>query len=259
MHANHKPPRSARTPLHGLLAAALFGSTLAVQAQSLDELQWISEEYAPYNFTENGVAKGIAVDVLVRMWEQLGVKRSVADIRVLPWARGYRMAQEQPGTCLFSMTVTPQRRELFAFVEPLVDTQVTIIGRRSQGHKIASAADLDKLTIGVVRDDIGEQALLNDGIKSALVRTDSARALVRMLDGGRFEAISYGLDTARWNMQIEGIDSNAYVPIYTVREGVMGYACHKSTAPSTLRQLQGALDKLVADGTVERIKRQYLR
>ncbi|THF63451.1 substrate-binding periplasmic protein [Pseudothauera rhizosphaerae] len=253
---------TARTAFRTLLAAAAFGLALGsahAQDRSLEELQWISEEYAPYNFSENGVAKGIAVDVLVKMWEVLGVPRSAADVRILPWARGYRMAQEQPGTCLFSMTITPERRQLFAFVEPLVDTSVTIVAPTAKQLRVAAAKDLDALTIGVVRDDIGEQALHSAGIKSALVRTDSARSLVRMLEGGRFDAISYGLDTALWNMKLEGIDTAGYKAVFTVREGIMGYACHKDIDPALLARLQGALDKLLADGSVERIKRQYLR
>lgn len=240
-----------------LFLAALPGSH--ARADGLATLQWLSEEYAPYNYSDKGVPRGIAVDVLVQMWQRLGVLRNAGDIRILPWARAYRMTQEQAGTCLFSMTITPQRRELFTFIEPLVDTRLTIIAPRASAPAISTLADLDKLTIGVVRDDIGEQALLAAGSRATLVRTDSARNLVRMLAGGRFDAIAYGLDTALWNMKESGIVTAAYGPIFTVQEGMMGFACHKDTDPALIARLQGALDALHADGSVARIKAQYLR
>ena len=238
--------------------AAVFSSASA-HSQSIEAFQWISEEYAPYNFSENGIPRGIAVDVLTHIWERIGLERKVTDIQILPWARGYRMAQEQPGTCLFSMTVTEPRRELFAFAEPLIESSVSIVAARSSGLEISSIDDLASLTIGVVREDIGEQSLLADGAQATISRADSARSLVRMLTAGRFDAIAYGMDTALWNMQQEGIDSSAYESVFTLREGVMGYACHKDTDPAIMEQLQQALDALVADGTVARIRAEYLR
>ncbi len=228
-------------------------------AQSVAELQWVTEEYAPYNFTENGQLRGISVEVLQQMWDRLGVERTASDVQVLPWARGYRMAQEQQGVCLFSTTVTEARKQMFAFVEPIIETQVTIIAPIARGLNISAVYDLAPLTIGVVREDIGEQALLEEGVTASLSRADSARSLVRMLAGGRFDAISYEMNTVRWNMTLENIDANAYETVFIVRDGVLGIACHKDTDPATVGQLQEALDALIADGTVASIQARYLQ
>lgn len=246
--------RRIRTLLATLVLLALAGTA---KAQTLQDFQWLTEEYAPYNYTENGQLKGIAVDTLVAMWARLGIERRVADIQVLPWARGYRMAQERPGHCLFSTTVTDSRRELFAFVEPIVDTRVAIVAPRGR-LAVSTPKDLQQVPVGVVREDIGELLLLEAGVDDKLLRTDSARALVRMLDAGRFEAISYSLDTVWWNMKAAGIDLAKYENALTLTEGVLGFACHKGTDPALLARLQGALDALRADGTLARIRAKYV-
>lgn len=251
--------RLAAGARHMLLALAASLATGTAQAQALDEFQWLSEEFAPFNFSENGVAKGIAVDVLVEMWARLGVPRTTADIQMLPWARGYRIAQEQPGTCLFSMSVTEARRELFAFVEPLLDARIAIIAPKSRALALSSMDDLAPLAIGVVREDIGEHVLVQAEAPGTLMRADSARSLVRMLAGGRFDAIAYGLDSALWAMRLEGLDPSAYEAVLTLRDGPMGYACHKDTDPAIIARLQATMEALIADGTVERIRERYLQ
>lgn len=258
------PQQPARPSLRRRLRVALWAGTALVlptahASQSLDSLQWVTEEYAPYNYSVNGVPTGIFVDILGKVWERLGVHRKVSDIQVLPWARGYRMAQDTPGVCLFSMTVTDQRRQLFAMVQPVVDSRVSIVGPAKGGIAIHSLADLDNYSIGVVRDDIGEQLLQQGGTKARIVRTDSARSLVKMLSGGRFEVIAYSYDTAAWNMKQEGVEVSAYAPLYTLRAGVMGFGCQKDTDPKLIAQLQETVDQLRADGTVERIARRYLK
>ncbi|MFN2348340.1 MAG: substrate-binding periplasmic protein [Thioalkalivibrio sp.] len=241
--------------LTGLLLTLLL-CTSAV-AQTLDDIQWISEEYAPYNYTENGVPRGIAVDVLMEIWDRVGAEHRATDIQVLPWARGYRITQDQPNSCLFSTTVTDQRRTLFTFVEPVVENRIALLAPRSRGLRIESPADIAQYRIGVVRDDIGEELVVATGVDVPLVRTDSSRIMVRMLQGQRFDLIAYDEDVARWAMQLEGIDANEYEVVYVLREGVMGIACNKDTDPVLIQELQQALDALTEDGTLRRITRKY--
>ncbi|MCH8504821.1 MAG: ABC transporter substrate-binding protein [Ectothiorhodospiraceae bacterium] len=243
--------------LAALALTAGLVMTATSQAQTLNDIQWVTEEYAPYNFSENGIATGISVDVLAKIWEKLGVERSAEDIRVLPWARGYRMAQEQPDVCLFATTVTEPRRELFQFIEPLVEVRIAFVGPRDADVRIGSVDDLAPLRIGVVRDDIGEHLLELANAQSTMIRTDSARIMVRMLRGRRFEAVAYDSDVTRWNMLQEGIEPADYRDFYILEEATMGYACSKDMDPDLVAQMQSALNALIEDGTVERITRQY--
>ena len=62
-------------------------------AQTINDFRLMTEEYPPYNFTENGVVKGICVDVLAEVLKDMGSSKTAKDIEVLPWARGYSIVQ----------------------------------------------------------------------------------------------------------------------------------------------------------------------
>ncbi len=241
------------------IVLALFAGLLATGAkgQSLEDVRWLSEEYAPINYSDDGVPAGISVEIVAAMWERLGLQREVTDIRILPWARGYRMAQDDPDTCLFATTITEPRRKLFHFVEPLLDVRIVLIGHRDSAPAIDTIADLEPYRIGVVRDDIGEHLLHIAGANSTLVRTDSARIMVRMLRGGRFDLIAYDQSVARWSMQEEGLDPAEYVDVHVLEEADMGIACNRDMDPALIARMQEALDHLIADGTVDGIIASY--
>lgn len=241
------------------LIVFLMSLASAATAQSLDKIKWMTEEYAPYNYTENGLHKGIAVDLLLEIWKKTGISKTEKDIEFVPWARGYKLTQEQKDTCLFSMTVTEDRKKLFKFAGPICPSNNSIIANKSKGLKISSQEDLKKITIGTVREDVGEQLLISAGIDiNSLVRTNSADSLVRMLDKGRMDAVSYGMDTVKYNMKLAGIDPANYEEAFILKKGELAFAFHNDTDPAILSQFQKALDELKKDGTIDKIMAKYL-
>ncbi len=243
-----------------ILMTILLLFPITAVSQTLSDITWMTEEYAPYNYTENGTLKGIAVDILVAVWQKTGVKNTIGDIKVYPWARGYKLVQDKPGSCLFSMTVTEPRKELFAFVGPLAGSDIGVIALKKNGYKINSTEDLKALKIGAVREDVGEQLLISAGIgQDKIDQANSAETLVKKLDAGRTDAIAYGFDTARYNMKQLGIDSSQYETVFMLKQGEMGFAFHKQTDPAIINTMQKALNELIADGTIAGILKKYLQ
>jgi len=76
-----------------LLLAALIPSRLHAES-AWETLQYITEEFPPYNYTEGGVARGISVDILLESAHAAGLFLERKDIRSFPWARGYQMVQK---------------------------------------------------------------------------------------------------------------------------------------------------------------------
>lgn len=82
----------------------LFASLLAAVAIAKSDLQsitYLTEEYPPYNFTENGELHGIAVDLLVAATARATQPVAKEDISVQPWARAYRTVLINKDTVLF--------------------------------------------------------------------------------------------------------------------------------------------------------------
>lgn len=232
----------------------------AEAARRLEALTWYSEEYPPYNFDRDGVASGLAVDVLMAAFERIGVGLGPEAIKIIPWNRSYKFIQTRPGTALFSMTDTPERRRIMKFVGPIVPTTVAVIAPKAARHRVESTRDLSTLRIGVVRDDIGDQMMrrlaLSDDV---LVRKNSLRQLLSLLGRDRIDAVAYSLDVFNHALRGAGTDPGEFAVLRVLKTGEMGYAFHAATDAGALAVLQRAIDGLRADGTLGRIVDRYLK
>jgi len=228
-------------------------------AATLETFTWYSEEYSPYNFKgEDGRPTGMAVDILMAAFERIGVGLTPDNIKIVPWNRSYKFVQKKPKTALFSMTYSPERLAIMKFVGPSVPTNISVIAPRKKGFGTVSAADLGEFKLGVVRDDIGDQLLRKFALSSdAIQRKNSMRQLLFLLRTGRVDAIAYEVNVFRDAMKRSGNDPGDFEEILVLKEGQLGYAFHKSTAPEVLAPLQKAIDELHADGTIEKIIAKY--
>jgi ABC-type amino acid transport substrate-binding protein len=238
----------------------LFIST-SLSAQTLAETQWMTEQYPPYNFKgDNGQAKGITVDLLLAMIKKAGGTVDRKALRILPWARSYRTLEMDPNTALFSMTYTPEREKLFDFVGPIVSSHVSLIAKKDRHLKIKNVTDINKLKVGVIRDDIGDQLVVKAGVADKHIqRSAKSENMIKKLAAGRVDVIAYDPIVTSYLMKKAGMDPSQYAPVYTLKAGKMGYAFYKGTDPAMLKSLQNALDALKADGTLQKIKNEYLK
>jgi polar amino acid transport system substrate-binding protein len=220
----------------------------------------MTEQYPPYNYEDekDGQLKGITVDILMEMFKKVGVSKTREDLEILPWPRSYKMLLEKPGTALFSTTYTDERLRLFKFVGPIISTRVSLIADKGKALQITSIAQINDLSIGVIRDDIGHQLIRALGVDDEAIKySNHAKNMVRKLDKGRIDAIAYAEDIARYQFKLAGIDPNRYEAVYVLKDSYMGYAFHKSTDQRVLDSLGQALDELRRDGTVSRIHAKY--
>jgi len=243
----------------------LLGSTTAIAAtepppESATQLSWMSEEYPPINFSDAaGRPQGVAVAVLLELGRRLELPLTAEDIAILPWARAYKRLLHEPNTALFTMAYTAARERQFRFVGPLLPIRTVVLARQDRALTITDDRQLRQLRIGVVREDIGEQLLLERGFdRDELEHSNLAIHLVRLLARGRVDAIAYGYDAAIWHMRSSGIDPDAFEVIATLQAGQLGYAFHRDTDPALLRRLQQTLDSLRAEGVVDAIRARYL-
>ena len=228
-----------------VIIIATIISTLMHAASPWENLDFITEEFPPYNYTESGIARGITVDVLLESAALAGLPLERRHIRSMPWARGYQMAQKGPGVLLFSMTRTNDREHLFKWVGPIVPTRIVLLARRGQQLQMTKPSDLSTYKIGVIRDDIGHQLLNQLGIENKdLQNSSSAVGLANMLVRGRIDFWAYDEITAIWFIKKLGLDSSRFTSAYTLKDGETYYAFSLDTDDAQLAALQKGLDQL---------------
>lgn len=227
-----------------LFSTLLFSVTFA-NAASLSSLNYLTEEYPPYNFSEDGVVKGISVDLLIEAAHHSGVVLSNKDITIQPWARAYRDALVKPNVALFSMTRTPSRETLFKWVGPISKTRVVVLAKKSNEIVINESLDLAQFKIGVIRDDVGEQLLISHGIpRDSMQESSYAVTLAEQLHKGRIDLWAYEENVAKWWIQVSGYKASDFEPVYILQEGELFYAFNTHIDDDTIDSLQAGLDAL---------------
>lgn len=237
-------------------AQAITSSEVVRQFEAMD---WYTEEYPPYNFVgEDGVPSGIAVDILMAAFKRMNVNVPPSRIKIVPWADSYVRILRNPGTALFSMTYTPERLKFMKIIGPSVQSSVSIIALKKNKVSIKSEADLRRLMVGVIRDDIGDQLVRKFAISdSFVIKTKSVEKLTRLLLGGRVDVVVYATEVFNHAVKRFGGNVDDYESVYTLQKGKMGYAFHEETDIEVLNRLQSTIDAMWAEGIVDKITNKY--
>lgn len=228
-------------------------------AADLKSLNYVTESYPPYNFKAGGEVKGIAVDLLQEALKQSGNEITNKALSIQPWTRAYQSAMKGPNTVLFSTTRTEQREPLFQWVGPISDTRVVLLARKDSNITLNSVSDAANYKIGVIRDDIGEQLALSNGIPDAkLKRVGKAPALAKMLDKGRVDLWAYEENVARWFIKSNGLNNGDFVTVLVLSEGQLYYSFSPDVDPALVQQLQQAVDDVRGSSLYQEILGRYL-
>jgi len=243
------------------VSSVIFSFQTFALAQHIDEINFMTENYPPFNFKENNHLQGIAVDLLFLMLKRVDAKKTHSDIHIFPWARAYSSVLTEEKTALFSMTRTRKREDLFKWVGPISDTTIALIARKDKHIKINSDSDINNYKLGVVRDDIGEQLLITRGVKQSQIEStggvDAIHKLIKMLNRNRFDLLSYEFDVASWEMKKLGFNTKDYEVVYKLSQAQLYYAFHKDTPDDIINLLQKALNELKKENIYEKIIQKY--
>lgn len=149
---------AAATVLAG--CATLAALALPSAATAAEAIRILTEEYPPYNFTENGRITGMGTEVVRAVLKEIGVD---GQFQSMPWARAYETAQTTSDMLIYSINRSPEREKLFKWVGNIAPSDWYFFSLKSRGLRLADLADARKLQTGTVNQDVGEQFLSNHG------------------------------------------------------------------------------------------------
>ncbi|MBU2707475.1 transporter substrate-binding domain-containing protein [Zooshikella marina] len=227
------------------LVGILFLSTYSIWTIScpLQDITFITEEYPPHSYIEKNVLKGIVVDILIAASTSVNCKVERSEIRVLPWARGYKRVLSEKNVVLFGMSKTLERENLFTWVGPIMEVNNSLIARKDSKLNVTNVADLHNLRIGVVRDDIGERVIVNLGIpKSGVYIASYPQNLAKMLAQRRIHVWSYDDIVGYWVLDNLGYNSKDFEVVYVVSKTKTHFAFNKQSNPEAVKLLQKGVD-----------------
>jgi polar amino acid transport system substrate-binding protein len=238
----------------------------AVQTPSAQgSLVFLTEEYPPFNFLENGTPRGVSIELLKEITRRTGDPVIDDRIRFLPWTDAYRTALAEKNTVIFSTGRLPERETLFQWVGPIHSYQDVLFARKDRGIVIRGPEDLKGYRIGVIADTAPVFELRAIGVnESSLVTAADAPALARMLRDGEIDLWSdsepagwYFLDQITW-------DPRTFEVVYTLEGHELYYAFNRNTSEALIAPFRDAYRAAVSEkdatgiSAYERIIYRYL-
>ncbi|WP_026617945.1 substrate-binding periplasmic protein [Ensifer aridi] len=230
---------------HWILALFLALSSAA----DAETIHFLTEEYPPYNFSGENGPSGASVDQVALIMNTLDLPY---EINILPWARAFALAENQPHHCVFTAGHDAARDGKFKWVEPLLVDHMIMVRHKESAVAPQSLQEAKQFVIGTQREDFSAGYLKERGFQ----RIDYAASLdstLKKLIAGRIDLMMTSEKTFE-SMRTDGKPIEAAL----VLEGKQyGIACHKDMAGETIARMQTELDRLIADGTQDRIFERY--
>lgn len=156
------------------------GTTLA------QKVTVVTEEMAPYNFVDekDQVVTGLSTELVREI-----LKRAHIDyqIKIFPWARAYRTAQEAPNVAIYSMGRNDEREKLFKWVGVIVNREVFLYKLKGRPDiKVSSLQDLKPYKLGGIRDGVRTMYLHKEGLAVEEATDDASN--IKKLQSRRIDA-----------------------------------------------------------------------
>ena len=214
-----------------------------------EDLTLLTEEYPPYNFSRNGVITGTSVEQAELMMEALGLRYR---LEILPWARALSQTEQQPQTCLFTTGHDEERDKRFKWVEPLLVDQMIMVRKAGSGVNPANIDEAKRFTVGTQRKDFSASYLRDNNFPKIDLAADLETTEKKLLSG-RIDLMVTSEKT------FEAMrDRGSAVESALALEGQRyGFACNLALPDELIARMQGELDRLIANGTQDRILTRY--
>lgn len=219
--------------------------TSADEAFSARDLTYITEQFPPYNYQEDGKLQGISVDLLEKVWEKMDANQKRSVIQLLPWKEGYQETLDENGTVLFSTARLSQREQLFKWAGPIGPIRNVLLAKKDRNVSITAPQDLKKYRIGAISDDSAVQMLQDIGVKKEdLVLENTSRSIIEMLQNGSIDAWAYGDVAGIWLLARSGANSSDFEVAYEFGQTDYYYAFNRGVPDSSVRSFQDAIDSI---------------
>ncbi len=232
----------------------------AVQAASDVVVRILTEEYPPYNYTEQGKITGLSTEVVEAVLSELKLR---GDFQSLPWARAYETARSTPGVLIYSIGRTPERDKLFKWVGVIATTNYYLFGRPGKAYEVDSLEAAKKYRIATVNEDVGEQFLVSRGFVKGQNLQPSVKYELNYekLKMERVDLWIMDELTASYLARQAGDDpAKALVRVYRIPEltndeSYMAFG--KLTPDATVEKFRRALESVKQSGRYDQLQRKW--
>ncbi|UUY09866.1 ABC transporter substrate-binding protein [Pseudomonas sp. J452] len=219
----------------------------------------MTENFPPYNMATNDKnyareenLKGIAVEVVREMFKRAGITYHMT-LR-FPWARIYKLALEKPNHGVFVAARLPEREKLFKWVGPIGPDDWVMLAKADSTITINSLEQAKQYRIGAYKGDAIAEHLVAQGLDPQTAFRDQDN--VEKLQAGKIDLWATGDPAGRYLAKQAGVTGLKNVLRFDSAE--LFLALNPETPDEVVNKLQAELDKMRAEGFIDKVVNSYL-
>jgi len=219
------------------------------------EFQFVTEEYKPLNYNDNGNLTGLGPELLKDVCRQLDIP---FEVRVLPWDQAYAKALETDNAVLFSTILNTHRKDLFKWAGPIASLDQVFYSSSLNPIKLNSLDDAKSIKkIGVLQDYAITQFLIGEGFTNLVNCNDNMDAFNRLLKG---EIDLFPSDRITATAALETISQSIYSVSerLTIRTDLVYFAFNKKIPDDVVADFQNQLNRLKENGKMLSLYRKFM-
>ena len=191
------------------------------------------------------IEEGISYELVKSILKHSGIKKY--EIKWYPWARAYRIAQEEKNTAIFSIMRTKEREGLFNWTCKILETNTWAYRlKKREDIKIEKIEDLKDYKIAVWRNDFRHQFLEKKLGHRNLYLTESDQSAILMVKNERADAFLFYDATFPIFMKTMNLDQNLFTKVFKINElskASLYLATNKESDPYLIKMLKIGLEK----------------
>lgn len=221
-----------------------------------DSVNLLTENTPPVNYLDaDGKPAGVAVELVREIARRVGHS---GQIKVVPWARGYKDTQEISNTALFSTYRSAARESMFKWVGPLLVKEAVLYRKKGGVPRISSLDDAKKVgSIGAYINDSKEQFLKKNGFTNLDSSPDDL-ANPRKLVAGRIDLWISTSVQVNDTCKLAGVNPADIEPALVVLRQPMYLAFSIKTDDAVVDRWRKAFAEMEKDGTVQKIRQKLI-
>jgi len=238
-------------------------ATLFTQAKAGEPLNFYTEEWIPFNYTnEAGNVDGYTTAIVKKIAQNLGTK---VVIKLQPWSRALKSAQSAENKVIYSIYRTQERENLFKWVGPIHKVETVLWGLKENTFSIRNLEDAKKYKIAAQADSAYVTALENKGFDKSKILTNHATQEIEMVIRGVADLVPLSilsitkLNARAKEQRRKGHAGNVrWRPYTTLFSDDLYLGFNMETSDATVAEWQQELDRLKGSPFYKGLEKTYI-
>ncbi|MBR4892643.1 MAG: transporter substrate-binding domain-containing protein [Clostridia bacterium] len=210
-----------------------------------------SADFEPYEYYENDEIVGIDIDIMNAVCEKIGMTLKPEDMSFDSVIGATQTGKTD--IAMSGITITEDRKNMINFTIPYTSTTQSIIVAKDGA--IAKKTDLEGKKIGVQINTTGDTQVTEEFGDAAVERFQNGALAVESLKNNKIDCVVIDGEVAKALVNAnEGLEIIA--DAYSIEEYAIAIAKENT---ELLEKINGALEELLKDGTIDGIIKKYIK